>query len=435
MTFAKVCREIRFDGSIKALWNKLDADKDGNVALCDVDADAAVAFEAFGASLLEKYATASEAWTSICGGSNQPYLDEASFVKGCDTMGISPREGSSWEQLHRNLISTDYYRGKEIVTLQDIVWLGLPYQTVTKKDMSWQGARHVSKYGLVGSESHFMAHESGRYAGDTIAFSSRKTCGFGHGVAKNSVGHKAAVGDSIVFLRLLRLRFGTTCRAWRLALTCGSAGGENLQRVEKVGTIFSKIGQEAFAIACRELGFDSAKAVLNELDVGQGTYQERTITFDTLDPVAAAQLAKFRERLLAVRSNALDAWRSISLDKKVSHLSEKEFNDGCRSLGIEEEAAHIHEYLISSANPSVKKVTLQDLVWLGVPLPAEIQLAEARTATRNAMQHTRWSLPASPASPPAERAVDAGSGDSVLIVQATQRGTTLAPPPSPRWRV
>lgn len=128
---------------------------------------------------------------------------------------------------------------------------------------------------------------------------------------------KADIGPKSreAFIALLRRRFGSIPRAWRVHFDPGCNG---------------KLNKAAFFEAARKVGYmDSLSTLWNELDQDKSGF----ISMDELDLEAHRLLSTFKGALLGRFGSMAAAWLAMDADK-TGRLELREVEDVCELLGI-----------------------------------------------------------------------------------------------------
>lgn len=156
------------------------------------------------------------------------------------------------------------------------------------------------------------------------------------------------VGGNAVdeFKEVLLSKFGTLSRAWRLGLDADGSG---------------KLDMREFCEALRRLGYvGNIRTLWHLLDGGNAG----SISFDELDPKAAASLEKFRVMSLMHHESIQHMWKVVMDKDRSNVVGLPMFIEGCKSLGYEdeEEVTELFEYLLLRGGS--RNLALEDIVFL-----------------------------------------------------------------------
>lgn len=152
--------------------------------------------------------------------------------------------------------------------------------------------------------------------------------------------------DKEELLQVLRQKFGSVTRAWRVALDDDESGTLDFRE---------------FTTALRDLGHQGNLRTLwfNLDDDNSGN-----ISLRELDENAAHALEKFRYRCTTKLGTIQDAWHKCLDKDRSGFISRFEFVDGAKELGYETEEEIFNLFSLLLVKPGSSTITLGDITFL-----------------------------------------------------------------------
>eukprot|EP00929_Paragymnodinium_shiwhaense_P070802 TRINITY_DN3591_c0_g1_i1.p1 TRINITY_DN3591_c0_g1~~TRINITY_DN3591_c0_g1_i1.p1 ORF type:complete len:1479 (-),score=439.91 TRINITY_DN3591_c0_g1_i1:263-4699(-) len=133
--FTQAVRGLNFNGNLKELFKKLDADKSGLIQLNDLDPEAAEALKQFREFLLEKYGGLFDSWHQGFDTKKQKRLEEHQFVDRCAAIGYYVGYPKKAARLFKLLC---YDKNSKSISVEDFNCMLIGVATSAKNAM-WNG--------------------------------------------------------------------------------------------------------------------------------------------------------------------------------------------------------------------------------------------------------------------------------------------------------
>jgi len=326
--FSKACRDMRFQGDAKKIFEELDTDGSGIITFDEVDHEWTVILTNFHNALLEKYQTYESAWRALDGNGNN-MLQEYELEEVFQEIGF---KDCSSKALFLQLRCDKHQR---YLTLADIEVKGAILGGIMTA-----GGRSDKKRITV--NSLLNKRDNDHLSKDDLAKADLDRAQ----QQRQSVKDKQLGANNVKALKeLLTRKYGSITASWRHGLDFSGNG---------------KCSFTEFSRACREIGFSGdIKGSFAELDVnGTGI-----ITFDEYDHGWYTKLCSFRD-LMEAKYVDLDNFFKVLDTNKNNTVEQAEIAQACEEIGYADNPDELFKQL--RKDPSRRFVSMEDLNAKGV---------------------------------------------------------------------
>ncbi|CAK0860713.1 unnamed protein product [Prorocentrum cordatum] len=241
LTFGEFCQGLQrlgMFGEIRGLWKQLDVNGHGYISFKDLDADTDAALQEFREKLVEKYGNMLKAWMKGVDVKGTNCVNEAAFLKACETVGFS----GDAKKLFR-VLQPDASR--KYLTLKDFDTPA--YQALSRADFRMISEEKGEKKSLV-NMSFDERQEAGFFYQIRKAWDAAHRDEFQKACRYNN--KEFQIDTSEEFESLCRRKFGSMTAAWRQCLDTDNNGkltfGEFCNALRRLGYVgnFKKLWSE-----------------------------------------------------------------------------------------------------------------------------------------------------------------------------------------------
>lgn len=279
--FCMACRDLSYNGNLKALWAELDDDGSGLITLNELDPVAAITIEKYREFLLEKFGNMVTAWHQGLDISGQIRLTEEEFEERCRALGYDYYPKRTFKFLLPE-------SGRRHIVIEDLeaLLIGVPDK---EKEKMWRGEKKQAE-----------------------------------------IGHKKAqmeIKSLDGFKRLLITKFGSLYAGWRKGLDQDRNG---------------LVTKSDFAQGCRSIGYMGNGNSLWKLldDNGDGI-----ISLRELDEEVGIAVGNFQDLCIEKYGSMIEGWKKALDSDGNGRLDKDEFVDRVKKLGYKGNAAKLFKML------------------------------------------------------------------------------------------
>eukprot|EP00927_Polykrikos_kofoidii_P065082 TRINITY_DN60881_c0_g1_i1.p1 TRINITY_DN60881_c0_g1~~TRINITY_DN60881_c0_g1_i1.p1 ORF type:complete len:1267 (+),score=247.96 TRINITY_DN60881_c0_g1_i1:71-3871(+) len=317
------CKKMGYGGNVKKLWGEMDTKLVGFVTLTDLDPDVGRTVGTFRDALLKKYGNLLVAWREGIDVNKNGRVEEHELAECCQRLGLvdvnskklfTMMKSKNSQGMTLQEFDPDAYNSFASGDLEGKLIGGARAESSVEQEPIGNVDEEEDERGMRDAQNHDTRLKGSGLQAWRQELTLRCVEDVKQAEAEN---YKFRLGLHTVpgFQRALKLRCGSLLGAWRKALDLD--GNERITYGE-------------FNLAMSKLGFHgNVKGLWDQLCKKDKKY----IEFSDFDPVTAAALTEFRQKMIAHWGNMLLAWIKGLDTNGNGTVSEDEFVNACSVVG------------------------------------------------------------------------------------------------------